>query len=75
LETTKDFTQLNFTLFNQFGKVVWQKDNFHATTEGSDLGGLTQPTVDFVADSSKLSTKFPNKILLFELINGEEAKE
>ena len=121
--TTKDFTQLNFTLFNQFGKVVWQNDNFHATTEGSvyipsltispdgewivlvrasseeyktlylfdnlgegvgikksegsDLGDLTQPTVDFIADSNKLSVKFPNKILLLELIKGEEgvAKE
>jgi hypothetical protein len=72
--TTKDFTPLNFTLFNQFGKVVWQKDNFHATTEGSDLGDLTQPTVDFVGDSSKLSVKFPNKVLLFEFIK-EEAME
>ena len=57
-------------LFNNLGEGVGIKK-----FEGSDLGDLTQPTVDFVADSSKLSVKFPNKILLFELIKGEEANE
>jgi len=56
-------------LFDNLGEGVELKK-----FEGNDLGDLTQPTVDFVADSSKLSVKFPNKILLFEFIK-EEAKE
>lgn len=62
-------TDKTMYLFNNLGERVLAKK-----FEGDDLGDIIQPTVDFVGDSNKLSVKFPNKILLFEVIK-EEAKE
>ena len=51
-------------LFSNTGEMMWT-DKF----EGDDLGDLTQPVVEFVGDGSTLSVKFPDKILLFDVIN------
>lgn len=56
-------------LFDNFGEKVWIEK-----FKGNDLGDLTQPAVDFLDDSNKLSVKFPEKILLFEVIQ-EGTKE